>query len=78
MTKYYIFVGAVLLTSCSEVVTRSIIAPDGKLGHALNCVSIGSCYEKAGKICGQNGYETLNKYNGNGWVGSNLIIKCKK
>lgn len=37
--------------------------PDGKAAHSINCPgganSWGSCYEKAGNLCGKSGYDVV-------------------
>lgn len=69
---------------------------DGQLGYSINCsgsaLNWGNCYEKAGEICGDKGYEILEKSGDQGAVVSgtqyglfggsvmnrSMIIKCKR
>jgi hypothetical protein len=87
MTKYlFYFCGLALLTSCVSVSVLPVVTPDGKLEHVLNCsrpqLNMNSCYQKAGEICGQNGYDILDKNNEVGGfftpVDKRLVIQCKK
>ena len=55
---------AVFLVALSGCATSSKThTPDGKVGHSITCsgtaLTWGSCYEKAGAICGANGYVIL-------------------
>lgn len=69
---------------------------DGKEGYSITCsgtaLNWGMCYEKAGQLCGQKGYEILEKtgdqgamLSGNQYglyggsvINRNMIIKCKE
>lgn len=48
----------VLALGCASA--KTIIGPDGKEMHTLDCSGTartwGACFEKAGQICGANGY----------------------
>lgn len=52
-----------LMTGCAT--SREIYTSQGQLGHSINCsgsaLNWGMCYEKAGKLCGEKGYEVLEK-----------------
>jgi len=87
-----------LLVCCISgcATARKTHTSDGKEGYSINCSgtpsSWGSCYEKAGAICGVKGYEVLEKIgetltsssgnifeqHGGTDINRNMIIKCKK
>lgn len=52
-----------LLAGCT--MSRQITAADGRAAHRITCNgganSMGSCFEKAGDICGASGYDVLNQ-----------------
>lgn len=56
-----------LVTLCTIAVgcvtSREAFLPDGGKGHSINCsgtgLNWGSCYEKAGEICGTRGYDVI-------------------
>lgn len=82
-----------LLVGCAS--SSKTFAPDGSTAYSLNCSGTarnwGMCYEKAGELCKEKGYEvlgggtdssaTLAATNGTVVAGSsntrNLLIKCK-
>jgi hypothetical protein len=84
----------VLFGGCASV--RKTHTSDGKEGYILNCSGTastwGNCYSKAGDLCGEKGYEVLEKIgetltssSGNFLeqhsgtdMNRNLIIKCKQ
>lgn len=82
-----------LLVLCACTTSSKTYAPDGQAGFRISCSSIfltwGSCYEKAGDICGERGYDTLFKSGGIGATVSrgrpasygssdrSMIIRCK-
>ena len=85
---------AVLLGGCA--IARKTYTSDGKEGYILNCSgnasTWGKCYERAGDLCGEKGYEVLEKigetltsstsnileqHSGTD-INRNLIIKCKQ
>jgi len=54
---------AVTLTGCAT--SKQTYTADGRIGHSINCsgrdLTWGSCYAKAGDLCGTKGYEVLEK-----------------
>lgn len=70
--------------------------PDGSQGYSIDCsgnaLTWGKCYEKAGELCGNRGYELVTKTGDEGAVVSgtqyglfggsvttrNMIITCKQ
>lgn len=70
--------------------------PDGKVGHSITCSggaqSWGSCYEKAGEICGTKGYTVIaggaergaavgggqGGFFGGTTMTRNMLIQCKE
>jgi hypothetical protein len=89
-----IVAAAVLLGGCATA--RMTHTSDGKQGYVLNCsgtaASWGKCYERAGDICGERGYEVLEKigetlssstgnfieqHSGTD-INRTMIIKCKQ
>ncbi len=60
---WLMFLIAATLSACAS--SRPVYTSDGKRGHNINCsgsaLNWGMCYEKAGKICGEKGYEVLQK-----------------
>jgi hypothetical protein len=85
---------AVLLGGCASA--RKTYTSGGKEGYILNCSGSastwGKCYERAGDLCGEKGYdvlekigETLTSSTGNMLeqhsgtdINRNLIIKCRQ
>ena len=47
------------------VTSKQTYTADGRIGHSIDCsggfATWGSCYEKAGGLCGAKGYEVLEK-----------------
>ncbi len=84
----------VLIGGCAT--SKQIYTSDGQQGYSIDCsgsaLTWGSCYEKAGKLCGENGYEVLEKSGdqgamvtgtqygvvGGSIINRSMIIKCKK
>lgn len=82
-----------VLSGCAS--SSATFSPDGSKAYSLNCSGLarnwGMCYEKAGDICKEKGYEVLAggtdqnaslvANNGQVVAGSshtrNLLIKCK-
>ena len=82
-----------LITACAT--SQEVYTSDGQRGHSINCsgsaLNWGMCYEKAGNLCGEKGYEVLEKSGDTGTVVSgnaygvyggsvinrSLIVKCK-
>jgi hypothetical protein len=83
-----------LLSGCAT--HKSTYLPDGTLGHSIGCdgsaMSWNLCYEKAGEICGAEGYTVVDQQgdstrisNSNQYsafsgaiVNRTLLIKCGK
>lgn len=86
---------SLLFTGCAVATTQPTYSPDGSHAHSINCSGSartwGMCYEKAGEICKERGYEivgggtdqnALLLANGNGaFAGKSnsrsMLIKCK-
>ncbi|MEA2078991.1 MAG: hypothetical protein U9P00_03885 [Pseudomonadota bacterium] len=84
----------VLLTACAT--SKEVDIEEGQRGYSIDCsgddLNWGMCYEKAGDICGEQGFEILDKTGGTGVVvagikygvygesGLNrgMIIKCRR
>ncbi|MBU2621702.1 MAG: hypothetical protein KKD92_05235 [Proteobacteria bacterium] len=84
----------VLIGGCATA--KQTYTADGQQGYSINCsgsaLTWGMCYEKAGELCGEKGYEVLEKSGDQGamvtgtqyglFAGSvinrSMIIKCKK
>lgn len=84
---------AVLASGCAT--SKTIYLPSGQQGHSISCdgsaLSWSLCYEKAGKICGQKGYDIFQKdgeetpmitgspylITGGAIVTRTLVIACK-
>ena len=72
--------------------SNEVITDNGKVGHHVYCsgfmYSWDDCYEKASKICGEKGYDVLQKYEDQGAFVAyenaqelpdrRLIIQCKE
>ena len=62
--KYRIlFIIIFSLLECSCAVSRQITGPNGEVLHSIDCsgyaLNMGMCLEKAGKICGEKGYDIV-------------------
>lgn len=61
--KYLILLPVSLLMGCGGAGNSRIYTADGKRGYAINCSGIdrnwGVCYQKAGSICEELGYDVL-------------------
>jgi hypothetical protein len=66
---------AVTLMACSG--PRTVYQPDGSKGYAITCKGVlnswSSCLEKAGKLCGTRGYNTLRSEE----YDREMMISCK-
>lgn len=89
-----VLVLSIVCSGCASA--KKTYAPDGSSGYSIDCSGSihtwGSCYEKAGKICGSRGYEILlksgdtgaevsgNKFGvyGGSVITRNMVIKCKE
>jgi hypothetical protein len=79
-----------VLTGCAT--SSETYLPDGQKGHSITCsgtaLTWGSCYEKAGAICGERGYDILAGGAEKGAVTTgafagttinrNMLIRCKR
>lgn len=86
-------VSAVCLSGCATA--SKTFTANGQEGYSITCsgsaLNWGMCYEKAGDICGQRGYEVLEKtgdqgavvsgnqygFYGGSVINRNMIIRCK-
>lgn len=90
-----------LLLICSAMTlgcatARQTYTADGQPGYSINCsgsaLTWGMCYEKAGDLCGEKGYEVLEKIGDQGMTASgtqfgvfagsvmnrSMLIRCKQ
>ena len=72
---------SVVLSGCTT--SKPITTANGKPGHSIDCTdeNMAQCYEKAGEICGKNGYSVLSQSNqSQGFFAlpdKSLIVECK-
>jgi hypothetical protein len=64
MTRLSIAATCLLVASVLGcAVSKTTYLPNGQKGHSINCsgtaLTWGSCYEKAGKLCGERGYDVV-------------------
>ena len=89
-----ILFASVLISGCATA--KKTYTSDGKEGYSINCsgsaLNWGMCYEKAGELCGEKGYEVLEKSGdtgamvtggqfglfGGSVINRSMIIKCKE
>lgn len=82
------------LAGCAT--SKQTYTADGRIGYSIDCsggfATWGSCYEKAGGLCGAKGYEVLEKIGekdarvagsaygfGGGTVHTrNMIVRCRE
>lgn len=69
----FILFALVLMSGCAAATSFSqVTTPEGKLGYTICCSGIGSgwryCYQKAGEICGPEGYKILVRSNEQGQI----------
>lgn len=62
MKAFLVLLAAIsVMTGCAT--STKTYGPSGKLAHSINCPgsanSWGSCYEKAGDLCGSAGYDVV-------------------
>lgn len=54
---------SIILIGCA--ITKETYLSDGSKGYSISCdgaaVGINVCFEKAGDLCGENGYEIINR-----------------
>jgi hypothetical protein len=83
-----------LLSGCATNTETHL--PDGGKGHSITCsgtaLTWGACYEKAGAICGDKGYDILSGGSeqgaivtgsqyavvGGSTINRNMLIRCKR
>ena len=60
---YLIHLGWLILLVSGCATSKQISGPNGEVLHSIDCSgyynNIGTCLEKAGKICGSSGYDIL-------------------
>lgn len=60
---FLVFLLTSVLTSCAT--SKATYLPDGSSGHSISCdgsaVGISVCFEKAGQICGSQGYDLISR-----------------
>jgi len=68
-----------LLAGCGATVSKTYL-PNGEQGYAIDCSAAGAdlidCYEKAGNVCGSNGYEIAGT-GGAAYSSRAMLIKCR-
>lgn len=61
MKKIFSFLAIIVLAGCASA--TKTYAPDGRVAYSLDCSGTarnwGMCYEKAGEICKEKGYDTI-------------------
>jgi hypothetical protein len=90
-----IAVAALVLSLVGCARDSQTYGPDGRVAHSIRCSgafrSMGSCFEKAGEICGRSGFDIIAGGNERGTVFSgspygafgsttsnrNLLVSCK-
>lgn len=93
MKQIVISIFVIALSGCAT--SKQTFAPDGKSAHSIDCsgefTNWSGCYEKAGELCKEKGYEIItgNAENyqsvtitkdlalGESNTNRNLLIKCK-
>jgi hypothetical protein len=93
MKTIFALLAAATLSACAT--STQTYAPDGGQAHSINCsgaaLTWGQCYEKAGSICKERGYDVVGGgSDANGVVTANngsavgvrgstrsMVIKCK-
>jgi len=83
----------ILLTACAT--SKEVDIAEGQRGYTIDCsgdrLNWSLCYEKAGQICGEKGFEILDKAGGTGVVVAgiryggdeasgrdrSMVIKCR-
>ena len=89
-----IFLFSVIISGCASA--NKVYTSTGEQGYSINCsgtaLNWGMCYEKAGEICGEKGYEVLERIGdqgsmlsanqfglyGGSTISRSLIVKCKE
>jgi hypothetical protein len=84
--RYVVVACLAMLAGCTTA--QEIYFPDGTRGHRVSCDTCATgpadCYQKAGEICGANGYTivnmpdgTISSYSRSYSSPGDLFIKCK-
>lgn len=77
MLRYSFLTLAIIITGCSTSATPTYTA-SGAAGYRVACGGLlgdgdlASCYQKAGEVCGTNGYRVLQTSL------SSMIIQCRE
>jgi hypothetical protein len=89
--KLIVLVGTIVsIAGCTT--DSQTYGPDGRVSHSITCkgalLSMASCFDQAGKICGAAGYDVIGSANETGFVATNsfagstnnrsLLVSCKK
>jgi hypothetical protein len=83
-TRYVVVTCLAMLVGCTTA--QNIYFPDGTRGHRISCDTCvtgpADCYQKAGEICGANGYTIVNMPGGtissySSSYSRDVFIKCK-
>lgn len=88
-TMTTLLVSGLVATGCAT--SKPAYMPDGRQGHVIDCSSEfltwGQCYEKAGQLCKDKGYERVaekadESVSASGWYASSsnsrtLVVACK-
>lgn len=93
MKRIFALISIVGIASCAT--SKTVHLPSGEKGHSLNCsgtaLTWGNCYEKAGKLCGEAGYDIVSKSGdqgstvaanqyglyGGSVINRSMLVKCK-
>jgi hypothetical protein len=83
-----LFVCVVLSVLVGCATAKATYTPDGRQGYIIDCsgqgMNWGKCYEKAGALCGNAGYEILAQPTdhstvwGDAIMMRNLVITCQR
>ena len=94
MNKIFMLTTFILFNACAT--SKVIYTPEGKKGYNITCsgsaLNWGMCYEKAGEMCGSEGYTIIEKSDDKGEIVSanqfglyggsvinrNMLIVCGK
>ena len=93
MNRFGLIAVCAIVAGCAT--SKETFTSDGSKGHSINCsgtvLNWGTCYEKAGEICGARGYEIIAGGSDQGVIVSgtqyglfggsvmnrSMLIKCK-
>ena len=60
MKRLWFFLGLMPMVGCAIVTSPTVTyLSDGRRGYTIECSESLGCYEQAGWICGDRGYETV-------------------